>query len=437
MKLTWINHASFLVEHGVTRLLCDPWLEGHVFDNSWALLSPSKFSYSDFETVTHIWFSHEHPDHFFPPNLKQIPPEIRKNITILFQPTKPKDRRLLRFCRNLGFKVVLEAPAEWFALADDFEVFCQPAGRGDSWLAIRAAGKLLLNMNDCIYNAEYQLLPVRQALGHIDALITQFSYASWWGNPSEDNLWRDAATEALSKVRREINVLQPDAVVLSASYVFFCHEENHYMNKHMNRVSHAYQTLLEDAKTRPIVLYPGDEWSPGDPWDSSLAVTRYETDYDAALRDPVREHSAVAPLDQVLKGGNSFIRTLSRTNSRLLLRRVQATTIDLVDHHVSLRLDAGCLKKIRRLEDDEHDIALSSSALLYCLRFPWGGETLMINGRFRTLKKGDRDRFFRWFAIAQANSRATYYDREYYITKIRTKARGLLRSLARGRDSKG
>ena len=84
LKLEWINHSSFLLEHGRVRLLCDPWIEGYVFDNNWAQLSPTKFSYADFARVTHLWFSHEHPDHFFPPNLEKIAPEIRRNITVLF-----------------------------------------------------------------------------------------------------------------------------------------------------------------------------------------------------------------------------------------------------------------------------------------------------------------------------------------------------------------
>jgi len=426
MKLTWINHSSFLLEHGRTSLLCDPWIDGQVFDNSWSLLTPTRFSYADFNRVTHIWFSHEHPDHFFPPNLQKIPPEIRKKITVLFQATAPGDGRVQKYCKDLGFKTVLELHNDWHQLDTDFQVLCQPVDRGDSWLVIRAAGKVLLNLNDCIYLSENDLIPVRQRVGDVDLLITQFSYASWWGNPTEDDRWRNAAQQTLCKIRREVSVLHPTDVLLSASYVFFCHQENSYMNKHMNRVSRAYQFVLDNGKTRPIILYPGDEWVPGTSWDSSVALSRYEADYDRAVNNSVRVSSSTVPLGELLTAGNIFANKLQRINSAVLWRRLPTATINVTDHQVSLLLNRGGVRVITRLDDDEHDIALSSSALLYCLRFPWGGETLMINGRFYSPAKGDRRRFFRWFSIAQSNNRGTYYDRAYYAEKIFTRVRKLI-----------
>ena len=80
--------ASWFCGVGLIRaVIMDAWLEGSVFDESWSLLAPSVFTDRDFEAITHIWFSHEHPEHLFPPNLLRIPAEIRPRIYILFQPT--------------------------------------------------------------------------------------------------------------------------------------------------------------------------------------------------------------------------------------------------------------------------------------------------------------------------------------------------------------
>ena len=38
MKLEFVNHASYVLESGGVRLLCDPWLEGTAFNDGWALL---------------------------------------------------------------------------------------------------------------------------------------------------------------------------------------------------------------------------------------------------------------------------------------------------------------------------------------------------------------------------------------------------------------
>ena len=88
MQMEWVNHASFIIRSGSVALLCDPWLHGTVFNEGWSLQSPTKLSYNDFANITHIWFSHEHPDHFNPPNLKKIPEQYRRKIKVLFHHTK-------------------------------------------------------------------------------------------------------------------------------------------------------------------------------------------------------------------------------------------------------------------------------------------------------------------------------------------------------------
>ena len=57
---------SVLVSHGDISLLSDPWYQGDAFHKGWNLIH----ELSDEEVlklltkVTHIWISHEHPDHF-------------------------------------------------------------------------------------------------------------------------------------------------------------------------------------------------------------------------------------------------------------------------------------------------------------------------------------------------------------------------------------
>src|SRR5687767_12875608 len=93
--IEWINHASYVLSDGKVTLITDPWLEGSAFNNAWALLAPSSFPYERFAEVTHMWVSHEHPDHFAPPVLKRIPPQTRSAITFLYRTTR--DHRVVRF----------------------------------------------------------------------------------------------------------------------------------------------------------------------------------------------------------------------------------------------------------------------------------------------------------------------------------------------------
>ena len=130
MKIKFVNHASFIIESGEVRLLCDPWTEGLAFNNGWALLSQTPPECIDYNRLTHIWFSHEHPDHFSPGAIKAIPEAARRHITVLFQQTA--DQRVIDFCRKLNFKALLEMqPDNWIDLDDVTRALCNP--QTDEW----------------------------------------------------------------------------------------------------------------------------------------------------------------------------------------------------------------------------------------------------------------------------------------------------------------
>ena len=50
-------------------------------------------------------------------------------------------------------------------------------------LAIRGGDRTILNLNDCIIRKRDAAEQIREAVGNVDLLLTQFSYANWEGNP--------------------------------------------------------------------------------------------------------------------------------------------------------------------------------------------------------------------------------------------------------------
>ena len=90
MLIEFVNHASLIISSGDVRLISDPWLEGKVFDEGWDLVATSAMTFDDFKNISHVWFSHEHPDHFSPDNIKKISAEHRRAIHVLYQETKDK-----------------------------------------------------------------------------------------------------------------------------------------------------------------------------------------------------------------------------------------------------------------------------------------------------------------------------------------------------------
>lgn len=395
MRLRWVNHASFVLDYGDVHLISDPWLFGTAFADSWDLLSPTVFSPDDFATITHIWLSHEHPDHFSPPSLRSIPEADRARIVVMTQRTR--DRRVASYCRGLGFADVIELPsATWFDLGSDVQVMCQPVKLDDSWLAIRAGDQTVLNLNDCLLSEESEVRVALEEVGRpIDLLLTQFSYAAWAGNESDVDSYLRSAAISRERMLMQTRVVAPRWVIPFASYVWFSHEENAHMNAHVNRVEDIVNDARRTTTSTPIVMYPGDEWIPGqgdDPTPSALE--RYVADRLSIGTRPLHgsKPHAIEEL-QILAAGYS--RQLLRFHGpalRLIVgaRQLPPTPIWLKDQSRTVMLSIGGLT-VSSLAAGQCDIAMTSDALAYVLGQMWGGMTLIISGRFDVPSGGDLD----------------------------------------------
>jgi UDP-MurNAc hydroxylase len=220
--MTWINHASFLLRTDDVRLVCDPWLTGSVFNRAFRHISPTRFSHADFADVSHIWFSHQHPDHFFPPDLRKIDPSNRKRVTVLYHRTI--DKKVIQFCKSLGFREQIEmAERRWYKLSDDMTVCCGVWFERDSWLAIRTPWGTILNINDCVVDSERWARDIAKSVGPIRLLMSQYSYASWEPD-TKSRAW--AAGEHLARIAMQIRVFKPEFVIPFASYGFYSNSDN-------------------------------------------------------------------------------------------------------------------------------------------------------------------------------------------------------------------
>jgi|GEM_PF-425702 len=418
MLIRWVNHASFLIETGNIKLICDPWIEGTAFNNSWRLLSPSKLSFDDFGSITHIWFSHEHPDHFSPPNLKKIPEEYRRKITVLFHWTE--DKRVIGFCKQLGFQTRELPDARWVQI-ENMELICGRNEAIDSWLGIRADGWKLMNTNDCAFHARREVARIEELFGPADVLLTQFSYANWVGNRGDAAAHRRAAEKKLDEIRRQVEVLRPDWVVPSASFVWFCHEENHYINEYMNRVSDVAAFCRQALNVVPVVLYPGDAWELGAPHLPDSAIERYAADYERVFNHPALDRSKPVPDADLLAAAGKFFAGMQAKNNRILLALLPMGIAYLTDkdqtaiiHSTGMQLAPG-----RPLEPD---VEMGSDALFYCLRFGWGGDALRSSGRFQIPAGANPRHFFRIFRIACLNTGEEYLDSKMVARKVLDRA---------------
>ncbi|UIO41945.1 MBL fold metallo-hydrolase [Brevibacillus brevis] len=409
MKFQMINHASFLWEHDSIKLLTDPWLTGTAFDNGWGLLAKTCFTSEDFAEITHIWFSHEHPDHFHPQSLRTIPEEYRKRITILYQ--QSTDKKVIDWCRAFGFQQVIElSPDKWYSLSDDISVLCRPFPVGDSWLCIKTADMTILNLNDCEVSTTQEAKDILNRVGDIDLVWTQFSYAGWAGNKEDFLLRKKRAMEKLARVKKQLEVLQPLYVIPFASFAWFCHDENYYMNDAINKVDSVYRLLREETDAEPIILYPGDTWTPHEAHDPAKALALYARDYEKMASSPTLLPSIKIEWDMLLEAGLDFKEQIRKNNHSLFLSIVRPVTFYLSDYQKTFRFSLADGLIESPCDPLDCDVELSSEALHYCFTHLWGWSTLRINGRLQA-PKGRNARFKRFVMlghVAQLNNFGIY-----------------------------
>ena len=402
MKTKFIGHSSILIESGDIKILCDPWYTGTAFNDGWKLLVDSNVDINDLD-FNYIWYSHEHPDHFSVPDIKKISKEKRKDITILFQETI--DNKVKDFCINNGFKVLELKPSAPTKLSKDLEIINGTDGF-DSWLCVKSPEKTILNLNDCRLDDIEILTSVKNQIGNIDALYTQFGYANWAGNPNDKKGPTIGRKIVESQLKNQIEVLSPNLVVPFASFVWFCHEENSFWNKLSIGIKESYD-FLKSIANKVAIFYPGDNWIVGEEWktnDSNIAL--YELDKVKRSKEILNVSKSYNLLD-LQQSFDKMINKIKALNDWDEINKFkkydnfQSAIVRLTDIDKTISFDIT-EDKLNISKEQPH-IEMSSDSFKYILDYAWGRGTLMINSRF-SAKYDKFDSFFKQTAIFYANN---------------------------------
>lgn len=412
MEIEFINHSSFILRHNDVVLMIDPWLEGRVFNNGWDLIAETRFKYEDFEYVTHIWFSHEHPDHFFPPNINKINEAHRKNITVLFQVTP--DKRVVNYCRKVGFKAVIEVhPNEVLELGNDFQFMCEHYQEGDSWMLARTKELTLFNTNDCGIRDKNEAQRIASKVGKVDVLLTQFSYAYWAGNIDERDFRIKVADDKLDGLKFQAEYFKPQIIIPIASFIWFCHEENFYLNDEVNRPQKVVDYIQKNTDALTVLLYPGDRYTPYGDNPSKNAVDRYNTDFERILKGENLVKNNTVELQELEQQALTFIQNMKK-DFGIWCRLLSPTHIWLSDYNHAYQLSLAHGLIPADMSEGSCDASLSSESLLFNFKFPWGNDTLGINGRYQRPKGGNYSRFYNFFRYNQLKSRGVTIGLRYF-----------------------
>ncbi len=375
MRLTLVGHASVLLEAGGVRLLSDPWLVGRAFNDGWAPHPAPAWTPDDVD-ATHLWISHEHPDHLSVPTLKAIPSDRRAAMTVLFQ--RSWSAEVVDFLHGLGFREVVELDhGREVALPDGVRVTCWQVGHQDSALLVRHGGRTVLNLNDC-KPGPAGLRVLRGVTGPVDVLLDQFSIAGWAGNPDDEAALAAARRGALDVLVDHARALRPRAVVPFASFMRFCHEENAWLNRAAVGLDDVAARWDAEVGLPPLaLLLNGDAWEPGTRVPEAAPVL----DRWATIRDAEVELASSQPrtLEEVRAALDERMADWRRTFGEPTLRAASSA----VRFHLT---DLGEEVVVDPLGTDRAPtttLHLSSQAAWFAGAFRFGIETLLISGRFR------------------------------------------------------
>jgi hypothetical protein len=381
MDLTLISHASVIVDCGHVVVWTDPWLESRAFNNSWELLPTPSPDRTFLERVTHIWLSHEHPDHFNIPTLKSLPAEFRERVTVCYQ--KRNTTKIFDALRKLGYRHFLDLPDRAPVRVEDVTLYCFQAHLGDSVLGVRHGDLRLLNINDSEID-ERDCKRVLAEFGTPDVVLNQFSVAGYVAQRQRD-LDRDlprCAKHKLNQLVRNHQWLEAKLTVPFASFMHFCMEDNAYLNRYANRPRDVVANMTAHG-CRCYFMGLGETIGVGSRElpDMEATLARYEKEFAAAATRS--EPSPRVELDKILKAYEKFFASLE-ANIPLALRRWWLGTITFHVPDLDLAIRVGAAERrfeILPPDPDGADVVVNSQPLWFGFAFPYGFETLGSSGR--------------------------------------------------------
>jgi UDP-MurNAc hydroxylase len=218
MRVTFLGHAGLYIETRHASILCDPWLSGPAFHDSW-------WPFPDNDRVdrdavgrpTYLYISHLHYDHYDQTFLRD---HVSKEATVLLPdyPLVALEREL----RRIGFERFIQTrswePVDLDGLRLTVPTMVSPADGpiGDSGLVVESGGVTLFNQNDS--------RPVHglHRLGHVDVHFLQFSgaigYPFLQGYPEKMRvaLGRRKRLVSMERARRYVEAVRADKVFPSS-----------------------------------------------------------------------------------------------------------------------------------------------------------------------------------------------------------------------------
>lgn len=410
MQIQLVSHASVVFKCSDTQIWTDPWLFSKVFNDSWTMYPGPAFDENIYRETDYLWISHEHPDHFNIPTLRQMPAEFKERVTVLFQ--EKNTEKLFEALRKFGFRNFQSLPnREFVQLTKETSVYCYQVGVMDSILAVQNGGKTAVNVNDAKINAKDCRALVRD-IKSVDVHLNQFSLAGYNGFINYEERLREYARGDLDNLRANHNDLQAKVTIPFASFVYFSCTDNRHINRFANKISDVYREFGNEC----AVLYPGDTYDTDTQHDPTAALRKFEADYER-LDQLEYDEPRTVPLEDIKSAFETLANQLHRKFPRSLLLLLDPVTVRIPDLKRTIRFSMYPAHFSQVSSRDKADLIVNSQPLLFAFKFPYGFQTLGVSARFFITQNF---RNWRLHRILFSLNNAELYLRPSYFLKLKT-----------------
>ena len=392
MKITLNNHASVTIETDDINIITDPWFTGDAFNNGWKLIyenpEPEEFF---LKKINYIWISHEHPDHFQPGFFIRNRNFIEENkIKILFQ--KTKDKRVVNFFNKIKLNIQEIDNNKKTQISEKTSIIIFNAELYDSSLFVSSGNHSTLNLNDCSYS-DSELIDIKKKCNKIDTLLTQFSYAAWKGGKNNIKWRTDASYLKLDEIKKQFKLLNCQTVIPIASFIYFSHKDNFYMNDSINTIEKVCKFLSLNNLNYKI-LSPNTTYEVGiDDYDDSIPKIFWKNEYDNINRKKINNYSNYSTLEDLNLVFQSYKKKIFKENNFYLMKLVsvfkifnifQPIIFYITDLKKYIKFSFFNNKLVEVNLVNSNYVKIHSSSLFFVLNNDFGFDTLTVNGLFES-----------------------------------------------------
>ncbi|MEM0988141.1 MAG: hypothetical protein AAGK00_04625 [Pseudomonadota bacterium] len=388
-----VAHASLKIRTDDCCVLCDPWYLGTCFNEGWALSPAPDLEQLDLSDVTHLWISHEHPDHMHFPTLRWIADQLDPGkVTFLFQRTNSD--KVFEAMAKLGFTNCRAMDHMTpLRISPTVDLFVYAHRLLDAALGVIWNGQnALLNINDTELN-QADCRYITQRFGSFPYLANQFSIAGFDG-VYDDEVMKGCTSEVLEKVVAQHRWLGAQYTIPMASFMYFCCPDNHGLNRYRSTVPDMCRTL-EDQGLAPLVLRPGglglnlaaaDTQAANVPEGLSDQGTSYFQQFYQTEHMPViTPADNRVEIDAIRASFTDRTRKWRANTLGYFYRRLGRvpTWIDDLGQGVILDFQTCQIVDAPAVTRDTADLIIASQPLDFAFRWPFGVQTLGVSGRLR------------------------------------------------------